>query len=133
MGAVTMPGNSRAALAALARCRQALRFAHIDAEMLVPLLIGARADRADELASTIADAEAFCKRLNFLIEGDCRAELPVNVNRDRDKTCSVEGCPFPVKASGLCSAHLQRVYRHGDPLANKPITHHRADKKGNSQ
>jgi hypothetical protein len=69
MGAVTMPGNNRAALAALARCRTALRFAHIDAEMLVPLLIDARADKPDELASKIADAEAFCKRLNFLIEG----------------------------------------------------------------
>jgi hypothetical protein len=64
-----MPGNNRAALAALARCRTALRFAHIDAEMLVPLLIDARADKPDELASKIADAEAFCKRLNFLIEG----------------------------------------------------------------
>lgn len=32
-------------------------------------------------------------------------------------TCSIAGCLGPVKALGWCSAHYQRYYKYGDPLA----------------
>jgi len=31
------------------------------------------------------------------------------------KVCTVEGCPRPVKARGLCSTHHQRMLRNGSP------------------
>lgn len=33
------------------------------------------------------------------------------------KVCKVEGCDKPTKSRGLCPMHLNRFYRHGDPLA----------------
>lgn len=31
-------------------------------------------------------------------------------------TCAIEGCSRPIKAKGWCSMHLQRWWKHGDPL-----------------
>lgn len=33
-------------------------------------------------------------------------------------TCSIEGCDSAVKAHGMCSAHCQKLWRYGDPLAD---------------
>jgi hypothetical protein len=35
--------------------------------------------------------------------------------------CSIDGCDKVSKACGLCGAHLQRRYRHGVSLEDKPI------------
>jgi len=42
--------------------------------------------------------------------------------------CSVESCNLEVAARGLCKAHLDRLYRHGDVRADVPVRPRR--KKG---
>lgn len=32
-----------------------------------------------------------------------------------ERTCSVDGCDYPVKSRGLCGMHYARLRRHGDP------------------
>ena len=36
-------------------------------------------------------------------------------------TCKIEKCGRPHKGHGYCDPHYQRVLKHGDPLASKPI------------
>lgn len=38
-----------------------------------------------------------------------------------DKSCSVAGCQRPHYANGICLAHYQRMYRHGEVMADRPI------------
>ncbi len=40
-----------------------------------------------------------------------------------DSTCTIAGCDKSIKSkrNGLCSAHLQRLRRHGDVMADLPI------------
>jgi hypothetical protein len=33
-----------------------------------------------------------------------------------DDTCSIRNCVNRTRARGLCRGHLERLYRHGDPL-----------------
>src|SRR5690606_24791574 len=35
-----------------------------------------------------------------------------------EKTCAIEGCERPHLCRDLCSAHYQRLKRHGDPLGS---------------
>ncbi len=35
--------------------------------------------------------------------------------------CSVEGCEGTVRVKGYCKGHYNRVQRHGDPQADKPL------------
>ena len=39
-------------------------------------LTGARQERANELIRMISDAQAFCERLQVVVEGDARASNP---------------------------------------------------------
>jgi hypothetical protein len=66
--------GTRAALESLTLCGTNLRWARLDAAHAAPLLYGARAARAHELAEKIADCEAFCNRLVFAVTGDLRAD-----------------------------------------------------------
>lgn len=34
-------------------------------------------------------------------------------------SCAVAGCSSDVRANGLCTGHLHRLYRHGDPLKGR--------------
>ncbi|MBV9353510.1 MAG: hypothetical protein JOZ23_18570 [Mycobacterium sp.] len=63
------------ALAALRSCRSSLLTARRDAAMAAARLYGARAARASDLGEKLADALAFCERLEFVVEGDMRADL----------------------------------------------------------
>lgn len=36
------------------------------------------------------------------------------------KICQIEGCGKPFLARGLCSAHYERLRKHGDPLGGDP-------------
>lgn len=62
-----------AALDALRSCSMDLREVRLDAQTAAATLIGARSERAKELADKIADAIAWCDRLAFIVEGDLRA------------------------------------------------------------
>ena len=49
----------------------------------------------------------------------------------KDRTCSIDGCEIQHKARGWCDKHLDRWYRHGDPLAGRtfdgiPLAHYYA-------
>lgn len=39
-------------------------------------------------------------------------------------TCQVPGCQLKHHARGYCTGHYQRVKRHGDPQAGKPLARH---------
>jgi hypothetical protein len=36
--------------------------------------------------------------------------------KNKDLTCSIDGCPDPVKGRGWCQVHYCRWYRSGDPM-----------------
>lgn len=62
------------ALNALRSCRSLLLEIRRDALTAATALSGARANRACELADKLADAQAHCERLAFIVEGDLRAD-----------------------------------------------------------
>lgn len=41
--------------------------------------------------------------------------------RAQKAPCSVEGCDRPSRAKGMCSAHYQRDWIHGDPAVGGPL------------
>jgi HNH endonuclease len=44
--------------------------------------------------------------------------------------CRIPGCPNWANQKDLCNTHTNRVRRHGNPLADVPIKHHRASGQG---
>ncbi len=50
-----------------------------------------------------------------------KRKLQVEQAKKPKPLCSVNECGKISKACNLCSAHLQRKYRHGNPLEGKPI------------
>lgn len=67
-------GQPITALNALRSCRSLLLEIRRDALTAATALSGARANRACELADKLADAQAHCERLAFIVEGDLRTD-----------------------------------------------------------
>lgn len=71
------------------------------------------------LKNRIQTPEALAKNLANLEKG--RAIWAATERVKKPSTpCSIQDCEKPIKAHGLCNTHLQRKYRHGNPLAEIP-------------
>lgn len=61
-------------------------------------------------------------RRRFLRTGDTMPNKPLRPFRiPPGSTCSVDNCPNPQEARGLCGTHRAREKKHGDSLAAIPI------------
>ncbi len=67
-----------------------------------------------------------CRRWAATEQGRADAEEMVTAGqvprpRRERKVCTVDGCDRTMKSLGMCEQHRQRVKKHGDPQAHKPI------------